>query len=290
MAEPIYRRVRGDGVQIQLAQWEGEKGPILCVHGLTANCRCWDRIASALIPHFRVMAMDLRGRGLSDKPPGGYSVEQHAKDIRELLDDLKISRAVLMGHSLGAFIALAFGALYPERVQALVLMDGGGKLTDSQRAKVFAGIRPSLERLGKVFPSFEEYVEVMKKTPFLQPWVPELDTYFSYEIEEVESGVRSRVNPLHIEEEVRNLQALDVSKFYPRVHCPVLILRATEGMLADDDLLLPQEVALDMSRSLPQARLVEVPRTNHYSILFHSHEERDRALISFLNDQQLPSS
>ena len=61
-------------IDIQLAVWEGEGENIFCIHGLSANCRCWDRIVSGIEREFRVLAMDLRGRGLSDKPPTGYSI------------------------------------------------------------------------------------------------------------------------------------------------------------------------------------------------------------------------
>ena len=104
MTEPLMKQVKGDGVQINLAVWEGKGKPILCVHGITANCRCWEVLASALVPQYNLMAMDLRGRGRSDKPDTGYSLDHHIRDIDCLLDDLDINQVVIMGHSLGAFI------------------------------------------------------------------------------------------------------------------------------------------------------------------------------------------
>src|SRR5512135_3091750 len=146
MSNPSMVKAKGDGAEIQLAVWQGKGKQILCVHGIAANCRFWDCLASALSPHHRIIAMDLRGRGLSDKPRTGYSIECHCKDIAALMDDQGLKRPVLMGHSLGAFISLAFAAWYPERVDRLILADGGGKLSKDQMAKVFAGIKPSLER------------------------------------------------------------------------------------------------------------------------------------------------
>jgi len=108
MPEPIMIKVKGDGIEINLAVWEGSGRPILGIHGITANCRCWDVLADALTSEYRMLAMDLRGRGGSDKPPQGYSLDYHMRDINCLLDDLGIDRTVIMGHSLGAFIGLAF--------------------------------------------------------------------------------------------------------------------------------------------------------------------------------------
>jgi pimeloyl-ACP methyl ester carboxylesterase len=287
MTEPKMIKANGDGIKIQLAVW-GKKGKqILCVHGITANSRFWDCLVSALMPHHRVMAMDLRGRGLSDKPSTGYSIQHHCKDILALMHDQGLERFVLMGHSLGAFISLVFAAQYPQKVDRLILVDGGGKLSETQMAKVFAGIKPSLDRLGQIFTSIETYLSQMKQAPYLQPWNSYMETYFRYEVENVKGGVRSRVHPKHIEEEAKNLGKVDPRKFYAKVTCPTLILRATKGMLAEDDLLLPEDVVEPMVREIPNAKRVDVEGTNHYSILFQPNSKRDQAILKFLS-QDLP--
>ncbi len=282
MTKPIAIKAKGSGIEIQLTAWEGKGKEILCLHGLTANSRFWDCLASALSPRHKIMAMDLRGRGLSDKPPTGYSINHHCQDILALIDDLGLERPVLMGHSLGAFISLVFAAQYPDRVDRLILVDGGGKLSEAQMAKVFAGIKPSLDRLGKIFPSFEDYVSQMQEAPFLKPWNAFMETYFRYEVEEVQGGVRSRVHPKHIEEEVLNLGKVDSTQFYTQVISPTLILRATKGMLAQDDLLLPKDVAERMVREIPNASLVDLEGSNHYSILFQPNKNRDQKILEFL--------
>ncbi len=205
-------------------------------------------------------------------------METHCKDILALMDDQGLERPVLMGHSLGAFISLFFAAKHPGRVDRLILVDGGGKLSEAQMAKVFAGIKPSLDRLGKVFPDFESYAALLKQAPFLQPWNSFFETY----LEDVEGGVRSRVHPKHIEEEAGNLKKMDSSQFYKKVMAPTLILRATKGMLAEDDLVLPADVAEGMVREMPNAKKVDVEGTNHYSILFQPNKMRDQALLGFL--------
>ena len=282
MSDPVMKRAEGDGIQIQLAAWEGEGQPILCVHGLTANCRCWDVMASSLTPENKIIAIDLRGRGLSDKPSAGYSLQHHIKDILCVLDDLKQERIVFMGHSLGAFISLAFAANYPERTEKIILMDGGAQLTQDQWDKVTLAIKPSLDRLGQVFPSFEAYVANMKLAPFLQPWSQALEDYFRYESEAVDGGVRSRINPANIIEEVQNIQQEVPAEYYPKVTCPVLILRATDGILSNDDLVLPESAVERMVSEIPNALRTDINGTNHFSILFQPHEARDKAIQEFL--------
>ncbi len=284
MTEPIMKKAKGDGVQINLATWEGNAGPILCVHGITANCRCWDVLAAALTPDFHVMAMDLRGRGQSEKPSAGYSLDYHLRDINCLLDDLEIEKAVIMGHSLGAFIGLAFAAEYPQRIDRLILVDGGGDLSAEQMTKVFEGIKPALDRLGQIFPSAEAYLDKMKQAPYLHPWSPAIETYCRYEIEEVDGGVRTNIDPAHIQEEAANIRKVDCARFYPGLQCKVLILRAPNGLLSQDDLLLPEDVINKMTDKIPEVGRFDVAGTNHYGILMKPHEARDQAIRDFLNE------
>jgi pimeloyl-ACP methyl ester carboxylesterase len=282
MSQPIMRKVKGDGISLQLAVWEGKGNQVYCIHGLTANCRCWDVIASSLVPENSILAMDLRGRGLSDKPSAGYSLQHHIQDIRCVLDDIKQENIVFMGHSLGAFISLAFAANYPERTGKIILIDGGGQLDQNQWDKISLAIKPSLDRLGQIFPSFDAYVAQMKLAPFLQPWSQAMDNYFQYESEAVEGGVRSRIHPANIQEETQNIQQEVPSQYYPKVTCPVLILRATDGILSNDDLVLPESAVDQMVSEISDARRVDVTGTNHFSILLQPNEERDQAIREFL--------
>jgi pimeloyl-ACP methyl ester carboxylesterase len=226
--------------------------------------------------------MDLRGRGLSDKPAKGYSIGHHCKDVLSVFEDQGLEQPVLMGHSLGAFISLVFAAKHPQRADKLILVDGGGKLSEEQMSKVFTGIKPSLDRLGKVFPSFDDYISQMKQAPYLQPWNSYMENYFQYEVEKVKGGLRSRVHPKHIEEEAINLRKEDSTKYYSSVTVPTLILRATKGMLAKDDMVLPKDVAQEMARKIPKAKWVEVEGANHYTILFQPNKKRDQAILKFL--------
>jgi pimeloyl-ACP methyl ester carboxylesterase len=282
MTEPIMKKVKGDGVQINLAIWEGSGKPILCIHGITANCRCWDALAGVLAPEYQIFAMDLRGRGQSDKPSQGYSLEYHLKDINCLLDDLGLEKVVIMGHSLGAFIGLAFAAQYPGRTDRLILVDGGGDLSPEQFEEVFAGIKPALDRLGQVFPSAEAYLEKMKAAPYIQPWSAVIETYYRYELEEVEGGVRTNIDPAHIQEEAANVRQVDCAPFYPKIKPKVLILRAPNGLFSQKDLLLPDDVIAKMMAGIPDVQRFDAQGMNHYGIVFQPHAARDAAIREFL--------
>jgi pimeloyl-ACP methyl ester carboxylesterase len=284
MTEPKMKKVKGDGLQINLAEWDGHGKHILCIHGITANCRSWDIIARSLVPDFHVMAMDLRGRGMSDKPDTGYSLEYHIRDIVSLMDDLGIDKITPMGHSLGAFISLAFAAEHPDRVDKLVLVDGAGDLSPEQLDMVFEGIKPAFDRLTEVFESREAYMEKMKAAPFLHPWNDVVDTYYYHEIEETADGAKTNISFDHIAEEAANVRKVKCRTYYPRLKCETLILKATEGLISSEDLLLPEDVVNVMMKEIPSAIRHDVVGTNHYGIVFQPDEKRDQAIQAFLAD------
>jgi pimeloyl-ACP methyl ester carboxylesterase len=278
------KRAKGDGIEIQTAEWAGSGEPMLCIHGITANCRCFDVIAHELSPKHRILAVDLRGRGLSDKPDTGYSIDRHCRDIEAVMDDLGLDMVNLLGHSLGGYIALALAARRPERVRRLILMDAGAQLSAEQWIKVGEAIKPSLDRLLQSFPTFEAYVANLKKMAYLNPWTEAIEDFFRYECEEVDGVVRSRIRPENIQEERENLAVTDTAQYYSGISCPVLVLRATQGMVAQDDLVVPEEALPGLKKALPQAKIVSLAGTNHYSILFQPNEERTRALLEFLSE------
>ncbi len=282
--EPISKRINIDNFELQLSIWENSSNSkqVFGIHGISSNSRVWNTIANELIDIVDFIALDIRGRGHSDAP-GGYSIENHAKDIKAVLDNLGIKKIPIMGHSLGAYIAIVFSVNFPEYVDKLILLDGGGKLSEKQSKKVFDGIKPSLERLSYTFDSFEEYLSHMKKAPFLQPWYEPMADYYKYELIELPDGrVKSRVLPETIVEEIENLKKLDIAKYYPHIPCPVYILRATKGMLSEDDLLLPEDTLKEMVEKIPNAKVINIENTNHYTIAFYPNKERDEILKNIL--------
>ncbi len=100
--------------------------PFVLLHGLASNAFTWDAVAAHLsAAGERVIAVDQRGHGLSDKPEDGYDFDTIVDDLRMLLDALAIERATVIGRSWGGNVVLAFGAAHPERVHGLGFVDGG---------------------------------------------------------------------------------------------------------------------------------------------------------------------
>ena len=89
-------------------------------------------------------------------------------------------------------------------------------------------------------------------------------------------------NPVHIQQEINDIRRKDIAGYYRDITCDVLILKATQGFLCDDDRLLPQDAVTEMLNVIPRSQEMAVEGTNHFSILFDRHDARDNALSSFL--------
>jgi pimeloyl-ACP methyl ester carboxylesterase len=275
-------RVGVGSVSLAVAEWPGPaKGPaVVCIHGLTANHTCWASVADVLSPAHRLIAYDLRGRGESDKPDKGYSLALHGDDLEGLLDHFGLKKAVLMGHSLGAHIAVRFAATRPQRVAKLVLVDGGLDV----RAEVLDSLRPAINRLGVEFPSMDMFMGFVRALPMFEGrWNDYLERYFRYDVEELPAGtVRAKASRLAIEEEIANLERERLWVYHHQVKAPTLIFRAPDGLLTPTDCLMTQEEANAMAHAIPRSKLVVVPGTNHYTVLLGQHPKVKTALRAFL--------
>lgn len=251
-------------------QW-GEQGqPLVCIHGITANAWCFQAFADGLANDHRVFAYDLRGRGDSDKPESGYSVPIHAADLAAIIDELGLDRPVIVGHSLGAYIALYFAAHYPEKLSKLVLVDGGAPLPWGSSENQPAWLTSSIARLGVPVASFDEYTQRLKVAPFLGPyWNDYLELYFEHDVfRQSDGSVVSKGSREAVQEEQQNLYKFNPEEQWPKVRVPTLLLRAGLGLFSENDQLVPEELALALQRNIRDCKYVNFPRLNHYTIVF----------------------
>ncbi|MCA1725483.1 MAG: alpha/beta hydrolase, partial [Thermomicrobia bacterium] len=250
----------------------------MLVHGITANSQAWAAFGPRLAAQgWYAIAPDLRGRGMSEKPPHGYGLPYHVNDLLALADHFHLPAINYVGHSLGAMIGLLLAAVHPQRVGKLVLVDAGGNLPpDTGKA-----IGKALARLGTPYPSFAAYWEAMH-APWMTPHEEFWQHYYRYDVETYpDSTVLCRVPRAAIAEEVAINGAIQLAALPERVTAPTLIVRATVGMLAPDrGFILPREEAERMQRVIPESRLIEIPDTNHYTIILA--DQFEEACMAFL--------
>lgn len=126
--EPVSGHFDSQGLSLHYLDW-GNAGapPLILLHGNADHARSWDWTARALRDRFHVIAMDLRGHGDSDwSADGGYLTPYHVLDLVELVEHLGFERVTILGHSFGGNISWQFAALYPDKMEKLVVVDGLG--------------------------------------------------------------------------------------------------------------------------------------------------------------------
>lgn len=134
---PTDMFVEAGSIRLRAREWApgdgvGAAPPLLLLHGLASSAVIWDLVAPRLADTRRVVALDQRGHGLSEKPDSGYDFATIVADDLAAADALGLGeRFVVAGHSWGANVALELAARSPERIAALLLVDGGfGMLRD----------------------------------------------------------------------------------------------------------------------------------------------------------------
>ena len=114
-----------DGVRLNYLDWGGRGPVVVMIHGLGDDPHVFDDLASRVRGRFRVVAYARRGHGASDAPPGPYDPAMLVDDLRQVMDQLRIRRASLVGWSMGGNEITSFAGRHPERVDRLVYFDSG---------------------------------------------------------------------------------------------------------------------------------------------------------------------
>jgi lipase len=282
---PELIRVPVSGGSITLARWGDGATPVLASHGITANHRSFAQVADRLEAggaDVHLLAVDHRGRGGSADTPGPFGLRTHAQDLIAVLDHLELPSAILVGHSMGAFVAANAAALAPDRVAGLVLIDGALPIEvdlppDADIEDVVrAVIGPALDRLDRTFASPEAYVAQWRDHPAYggDHFNDVAEAHVRYDLVPTDDGAAWR-SPVHkpavlidgadvlADEQVRTALA--------RITTPTALLWAPRGMLDRAPGLFSAAVVASTCAALDHVEPILVDDVNHYSIVFGEH-------------------
>lgn len=250
---------------------------VLALHGITANALAWSAVAAEVGDAVRLLAPDLRGRaGSADLPPG-EGLGAHVADLVAALDHLGCQRVVVVGHSMGAFVAALLAARHPQRVSALVLVDGGvgfpapaGVDVD---AVLEAVIGPAMRRLSMRFASSEEHLDFWRQHPALGPVFgtpaePHLVAYLDHDLHpDGDGGYRSSCRLAAVRADGADIVA-DAEALAAVRSCqaPTVLLWAPRG-LQDEPQGLYDEDRLAAANLPDRVDVRRVQGTNHYTVL-----------------------
>jgi pimeloyl-ACP methyl ester carboxylesterase len=260
-------RVRG----IELAYDDVGAGvPVVLLHGFPFNRTLWREQTDALASTHRVVAPDLRGHGETEATSEPATMEEMARDVAALLDELKIERAVVGGLSMGGYVALAFYRLFPRRVRALLLADTRAQ-ADTEEAK-----RAREETAGRALSE--------GMTAIADAMLPKLLAHTTHmkEPERVER-VREMIlttKPVGAAAALRGMALRrDQTSLLVNIFQPALIIVGSE------DQITPPADAETMRREIRGSRLEVIEGAGHVSNIERP-QEFNAALTKFLRDIQ----
>jgi len=257
-----YRTV--NGIRIRYELWGEGETPLVLLHGLGSSADDWLLQLPAFAPHFKCISLDLRGHGASDKPAGRYSVALFAADVAQLLNQLALAPAHVLGLSLGGLVAQQLALAHEAVVRSLILIN------------TFPGLWPPPRALLRVL--------LRRRSTILQP----------QDMTRAATAVADELFPdsrlaLLREWTIRRLAANDadayrratvaVLRFWPRrldqVKLPTLIIAG------EQDRIVPRVYQARLRARLPHAAFVSVPNSGHASNLDQPQVVND-AVLRFL--------
>jgi len=271
--------VRVPGGSLRVGQWGNGPAVIVAAHGASATHLHFEALADQLGEEVTVLAPDLRGRGRSRAVGGPYGIARHADDLIAVMDHAGITETLAVGHSLGAFVAVAAAVRHPGRVRDLVLVDGGLPLAerpsapDVPAAEALRAVGgPAAQRLGMTFPSQQAYLDFWRQHPALAAdWNDYIEHAYGYDLAgsppELASSVREEVVLGDIAE-LRDGHG--VERALGQLTCPAVLVRAPV-FIDPQQPPMYSDTAVAAGRQLaPQLGDVLVPGVNHYTIVLTS--------------------
>jgi pimeloyl-ACP methyl ester carboxylesterase len=238
----------------------GANGPLaICIPGLSSNSRSFDLVAGALD---LAVAVDLRGRGKSTKsPPGTYGWDAHARDVLDLAEAMGAPTFDLVGHSMGAHVALALVNHWAHRVRRLVLIDA----VSLPQPAAMGPVRTAVAQLDKEHASADAYLELVKSFGTIDPWSDLWEGTFRYDLDVSPNGVRRRTSREAVMEDLLHTESNDPRVMWGAIKMPCLLVRCarpTGGAFF---------VSPDDATAFAQATGAEVFEidANHYTVMSH---------------------
>ncbi|SEI86435.1 Pimeloyl-ACP methyl ester carboxylesterase [Bhargavaea ginsengi] len=272
-----FYQVNVNGNAIQVADHAGEKGTIIAIHGLTGNHRNLQYYIDRFKGDYRVVAVDLRGRGNSAALEREPSIFNHAEDIVGLIKELGIENPILMGYSMGAFISAIVGSRLGS-VKGVILLDGAAEMSDHQRGIV----EPSLGRISKAYDSQEAYVSEIQRIygNLGITWSDEIAKTAAYEVGEKDGHWENKSDEAGIRADFDSFYTFDPQEIGSKISCSVLLVYASGAIGQMPPLFLEEHY--DKTKSAIRDLDVIETDANHYTLVFEDRPEVNQAIKTFL--------
>jgi pimeloyl-ACP methyl ester carboxylesterase len=262
MAEWIH--LERDGIGLACLDYGGPGPPVLILPGLAGHAGEWAETASWLTERARVLVLDARGQGHSERHPGDVSPEANLADTVHVIERLDIAPVIVIGHSIGGQRAIQLAGERPDLVRALVVADSAPSEGDEETV---IGTRDYLASWPIPFESKQAAVEHFGgPTLKAEAWADGL--------EQREDGWYPRWDLDVMTQSLRESFTRDFWREWASIRCPVLAVRT----------LIPKEDHREMAERLPHAEFITLDHSDHDLHLHHPEEWR-KALVRFLDSR-----
>ena len=257
---------------LSYTEWTHEGAPLaILLHGSRDHSRSWDALANALLPDYHVIAPDLRGHGNSGwSQDGRYDFAAYLSDLAALAEQLALGpqrQAILIGHSLGAHIALRFAATYPEMIRRIVAIETVGAPPDIEAYRFSQSIeqttrnwleerRAASRTAPRIFASVDEAVERMcERHAFLTHAQARHMTRHGLR-RAGKAGWQWKHDPYLAVWAFSDISVEDVRALWRNIACPTLLLYGDRSW--------PSDLPADLLAHLPDVREVRLPGSGHW--------------------------
>jgi len=279
--EARHAQIRSSTLTMHYMDWGGDKPPLLALHGLSSSAHWYDKCMPYLTPYFHCIAPDQRAHGLTNQPNTGYDWETLSADLLFLLDELRIEKVALLGHSWGASVAGHFAVQHPERVEALILIDGGVQRQRDPET-MWEDYRLRL-RQRDICGHIEKYISVLKKE-HSAVWDSELE-HMLLSMPELfgDNEIREYLSPDSHQQVIWSMFSDPLTALYEHIQSRTLIVSA-EGNTELSRSYLPMKLQSvnDALKRIPHSESVWVTDAPH-DISFYKPETLVRHVLDFLS-------
>ena len=222
---PEEHWVNIDGLNVHYLDWSGGGSPLLALHGMASSAYWYERVANHLSEYHRIIAPDQRGHGKTAQASTGYDWETLAMDLVGLLDYLELDRVSVVGHSWGGHVASNLAARHPDRINSLIMIDGGFQdghlLPNATEAFFRERFKPR-----NVSGDREEFLGRLKEQ-LANCWGDDLEKIvLSMVYENVDGLMEDILQPSHHSQILTAMWNEPPSTVIPRINCPMLIIPA----------------------------------------------------------------
>ena len=267
-------------LRMRYLDWGGDGAPVLALHGLASCAHWYDLVAPELSEKFRIIAPDQRGHGQTTQAPTGYDWQTLASDVAGLMSHLDINEYPVLGHSWGGNVAINLAANYPDRVSALVMIDGGffgARLRNTTTWEEFQRRRPR-----DVSGTRQQFLERIKGQLSIC-WNEDIERIVQTMVWEDDQGQMNDILSPENHDQVMHAMWHDpASDTWSRISSPTLIVAAgpTPDRIGSEFALRKQEMVKLASQEIKNSQVHWVPETIH-DIGFHKPVELADTISDF---------